>query len=377
MKQNYFLPKLFVYCVCIVLLSNCKTPYEPPVQNEKQHFLVVEGFLNGNGLTTIKLSRTRNITHGDSAAYIFEDGANVRIEDNSNDIYPLYNSGKGTYTGYLFANPSYLFRLHITTADNKEYLSDAVVFKPSPPIDQIGWKFRNGNVQVYANTHDPQNSTRYYRWEYEETWEFHSEYYSFLEYDENSNSVKARSVPVYQCWRFDNSSRILLGSSAKLKEDVINQAPIILIPFGDRKISVLYSILVTQYPLDSIGYNYWKAMESNTENVGSIFDPQPNLTQGNIHCLTDSLETVIGYIGAGTTQQSRLFISHADMPSNWTQIAKCSEAIVPPDSLHWYFAQSGFDPVDYAAPPGNFLGASKTCVDCTLTGSPVKPAFWP
>ncbi|HEY5369358.1 MAG TPA: hypothetical protein VIJ75_10225, partial [Hanamia sp.] len=58
-------------------LANCKTPYNPPVQNAKQQFLVVEGFLNGNGSTIITLSRTRNISLGDTASHIYEDGANV------------------------------------------------------------------------------------------------------------------------------------------------------------------------------------------------------------------------------------------------------------------------------------------------------------
>jgi hypothetical protein len=119
-------------------------------------------------------------------------------------------------------------------------------------------------------------------------------------------------------------------------------------------------------------------MKSNTENVGSIFDPQPNQTKGNIHCLTDSLETVIGYIGAGAAQQSRLFISHADMPVDWNQSHNCTEYNVPFDSLTWYYETIGFSPIKYNAPPGSTVfSASGSCVDCTLTGTNIKPPFWP
>jgi len=381
MKQNYFLLKLFVYCVCIVSLSKCKTPYEPPVQNAKQHFLVVEGFINGNGITTIKLSRTRNISPNDTAAYIFENGANVRIEDNHNNVYPLYSSGQGTYSGNFNLQPSYLFKLHITTGDNKEYLSDVVVFKPSPPIDSVSWKFDNTNsVQISISTHNPQNNTKYYRWDYEETWEFHSQYNSELWFDKTDTTFKTRYIPIYQCWRSEKSTAILLGSSAKLTEDIIDQAPLTLIPYQSKRISVLYSILVTQYALDSSGYNYWKAMESNTENVGSIFDPQPNLTAGNIHCLTDSSETVIGYIGAGSAQQSRIFISNKEMPSRWNPIPECGEWHVPMtlDSILYYFDGGGYTPIEYDDPPGSSVyGAAESCVDCTLTGTLIKPPFWP
>lgn len=381
MKQNNFLTKLFVYCLCIMSLASCKTAYDPPLQNAKQHFLVVEGFINGDGVTSIKLSRTRDISAGDTAAYLFEDGANVRVEDNYNGVYPLYSSGKGTYDGYLSLEPSFQFRLHITTSDNREYLSDFVSIKQSPPIDSVTWKVaNNSNIQVSVNTHDPQNLAKYYRWNYEETWEFHSQYYSVLAYDPADNSLVDRTNQVYQCWRSNNSTNILLGSSARLNEDIINQSPITLIPFQNNRISVLYSILVTQYALDSSGYNYWNAMKSNTENLGSIFDPQPNQTKGNIHCLTDSTETVVGYIGAGNTQQLRTYISNASMPKGWNPPPYCIEVTVPinKDSLEYYFGGQQFSPISYNEPPGStVLGATVSCVDCTISGTNIKPSFWP
>jgi hypothetical protein len=170
-----------------------------------------------------------------------------------------------------------------------------------------------------------------------------------------------------------------LGSSAKLKEDVINAAPTLYIPQHDKRISVLYSVLVTQYALDSSAYNYWNAMKGNTENVGSIFDPQPNLTSGNIHCVSDPSETVVGYIGAGNAVQQRIFIRNADLPAGWNLLPNCVEYIVPNirDSLFFYFSNNSFIPYAADFTTGGFFSASGSCVDCTLTGTPVKPTFWP
>jgi hypothetical protein len=351
------------------------------VKSSKTHFLVVDGFLNANGPTTIKLSRTRNISSGDTAAYINEINASVIIEDDQNNVYPLYETGGGNYSCDYPLSPYVTYRLHITTSDQKEYRSDFVPCKLSPPIDNLGWKFKDGNVQVFVNTHDPNNHTTFYRWDYTETWEFHSDYYSTLVYDPISERVVGRSVPVFVCYRTRNSSNIILGSSAKLQQDVIHEGPLEQIPNHDKRISVLYSVFVTQYALDSAGYNYWNAMRGNTETTGSIFDPQPNQTKGNIHCLTDSTERVIGYVGAGSTQQQRLFISNSDMPPGWNQGGNCTEIDVPADSVKFYLAGTSYIP--YATdPPGAFIpkgyfSASATCVDCTLTGSPVKPTFWP
>ncbi len=338
---------------------------------------MVEGFINGNGLTSIKLSRTRNITSGDTATHVNELNAIVAIEDQTNATYPLTEEGNGIYTVNTFLNPTNKYRLHIHTSGNKEYLSDYVPYKPSPAIDSLGWNFKNNDVQVYANTHDDQNTTRYYRWTYTETWEFHSPYYSAIEYDVPPGIINQRTEQIYACWPTQNSTNIILGSSAKLSLDVIHEAPLVLIPFHDSRLSVLYSIYVTQYALDSSAYNYWQAIKSNTEDIGSIFDPQPNQTKGNIHCVTDTSETVIGYIGAGSTSSLRLFISNTAMPSDWNLRSDCTMIVVPSDSLAFYFGGRLYIPIDEIR-PGIYSGSTFSCVDCRASGGPnVKPVFWP
>lgn len=375
MSKKFFSIK-WILLIGILFLTRCKDPYDPPIKGSANHYLVVEGYINPDGQTNIKLSRTRNITAGDTASDINELNANVVIEDNTNNTYPLSENGNGNYSGNFNLNTSNHYRLHITTSDHKEYLSKFVSCKISPPIDNVGWNLNNGNgVQVFVNTHDPNNNTRYYRWSYTETWEFHSQYYSLFTYVHSDSTVIPRAIPVFVCYNTDDASTILLGSSAKLQQDVIHEEPLIGIPLHDRKISVLYSILVTQYALDSAGYNFWSAMKSNTENVGSIFDSQPNQTRGNIICTSDSTEPVVGYIGAGVTQQSRLFINNSELPVGWNQPQNCTEYNVPGDSIVYYFGGGSFIPIQITAT--GYFSASSSCVDCTLSGSPLKPSFWP
>lgn len=381
MTSKYFI-RFFVGSI-LFFFASCKVPYNPPLKTAGDRFLIVEGYINVNGVpTNIKLSRTRNITLGDTAAYINETGANVVIEDNQNNVYPLYEKGDGNYSASYTLSPSNQYRIHITTRNQEEYRSDFVKAKESPPIDNLGWKFKDGDVQAFVNTHDPANQTTYYRWDYVETWEFHSEYYSTLMYDSANLKVVNRSVPVYVCYRTKNSANIFLGSTAKLQQDVIHEAPLALIPNHDSRISVLYSINVTQYALDPSGYKYWSALKGNTESVGSIFDSQPNENVGNIHSINDPFERVIGYIGAGSTQQERLFITNSSMPTGWNQSGNCDYIEVPnnKDSLNMFFGQQGFVPITAHLNGIIVLGyyaSEGPCVDCTLNGSPVKPTFWP
>ena len=366
----------------VLVFAGCKIPYTPPVKSSQNSYLVVEGFINGNGSTTIQLSRTRNLSWGDTAAHINETGAMVTIKDQDNNEFPLVENGGGIYSGNYSLNPSNQYCLAITTSDAKSYVSDFVPIKPAPPIDTITWNFKNGGVQLYANTHDPSNNTKYYRWSFEETWEFHPAFNSHLIWNNRLLKVVPRTEQVDTCWQTHSSKGIYLGSSAKLNEDVITNAPINLISQGDERISVLYSILVTQYALDSSDYNYWTAMKNNTENVGSIFDPQPNETRGNIHSSIDTSEIVIGYIGAGSTRQQRTFISNSQMPPGWNTPNSCYITDVPKDSIVYYLGGSlGLFPIDsIMSPPDSryaYTSSFINCVDCTYYGTNQKPAFWP
>ncbi len=385
MTQKYLSLKTLLGCLCAVMLITCKTPYDPTLKSSDTNALVVEGNIDGSVPVIIKLSRSRMLTNGDTASRKYETGAKVRVEDDHQNTYTLYEGGNGIYSSItqLPLNPAYHYRLHIFTSNGQEYASDFVPFKSSPPIDSLGWNLKDGGVQVYVNTHDPDNATTYYRWEYSQTWEFHTFYYSVYQYDPTDISVVPRTIPVQVCWQTDSSTSIFLGSSAKLSGDVIYQMPLPYIPDHDQKLSVLYSILVKQYALDADGYNYWLAMKNNTENVGSIFDPQPNESVGNIHCISNPAELVVGYVSAGNSVEKRIFISNSSLPSDWNQYSNCIEKTVPniKDSLRIYFGEEGYVPIadgyPPTVPPTSYTASSAECVDCTLHGTLVKPTFWP
>jgi hypothetical protein len=378
-KKKKFFPNLGLYFVTALLLITCKDPFYPPVNSSKKQYLVVEGYLNAAAPTVIKLSYTRSISPQDTARRLAELKARVTIEDDHENSYRLNETGNGTYTiNADFFNTASKYRVRIITVSGNQYLSDFVPFKPSPPISNIDWNLKYKGVQLYVNTQDAQNNTRYYRWEYEETWEFHTQLISQLKFNEADSSVTPRTEQVHICWNSHKNTNIILGSSAKLKEDIIYHYPLIYFPEHDERLSVLYSIIVTQFPLDSSAYNYWMAMKSNTENVGSVFDPQPNETKGNIHLVSDSTETVIGYISAGSSQQLRVFIANSSLPSSWNIRLNCPEIFVSSaDAISLFL--TGYTPLYGLVKDGvrGFNISLSECADCTIRGVNIKPAFWP
>lgn len=381
-----------LFSVSIILsvffFIGCKDPYAPELKYDQTNFLIVEGYIDAAAPTVFTLSRSRILYTKDTARKLFETGARIAIEDDKNNIVWLTEAGNGVYTsiGTLNLNPNNKYRARIFTKSGGggEYVSDFVDFKTAPAIDNIGFKIKGDNkdAEIYVNTHDPAGQSKYYRWSYDETWEFHVPYDSRLRYDALTGKVVDRNDEVRICWRSQSFNKILIGNSTKLSQDIITEMPLVLIPNHSEQLSVLYSINVRQYVLDVNGYNFWEAMKKNTEEVGSIFDPQPNQTLGNIHSVKNADEPVVGYISAGKSSVKRVFIRNSELPPDWNKYPECPQIIVDgrKDSIDYYFGSGDYYPINtFLLDNGRegYTASYPLCVDCTLKGTNVKPSYWP
>ena len=379
--------RTFYFIVLFFTASGCRKLYEPHVNSPASGYLIVEGYINtGVGPSTITLTRTTKLV--DTVSIRYEHDARVSIESSTNESFPLAEVADGRYTSdVLHLNPTSKYRLRIITQNGKEYLSDYVTARSTPPIDSVNWRMDGDRMRFYVNAHDPSGNTRYYRWEYDETWEIKSYYYSRFIYVVSNNTVRDRVFPaedVSKGWKFNNSTNIFLASSARLQSDVIFEAPLTAIEQGNEKLSVRYSILVRQYALDKKGYEFYDLMKKNTEDIGGVFDVQPTEIQGNIHCVTDPKELVIGYVSASTVTENRIFISASDLPFSWRYVEYCPYYMVAnqPDSFRLYFQSQYYSPYDGVYSPATgalvgYLSALPGCVDCKYRGASLtKPPYW-
>jgi uncharacterized protein DUF4249 len=368
----------------LFLLSGiaCRQNYLPPVLQTNPNILVVDGIINckAGDSTTFRLSRTQAI--GDSlGAYTPELNARLTIIGSAGDSWPLHESGNGSYASApLTLNLTEKYQLKIVTRNGSQYLSDTVSAHPAPAIDSLAWNQDDstGDVHIKVNTHDPANNSHYYRWYFSELWEYHSILYSELVLINGLINYSDTSTSTWTCWRGDNSSGVLIGNSSALSQDRINQMAITTIPRGSQKISVRYSMLATQYVLSQSAYQYWQIIQKNSQNLGSLFDPQPSQLHGNFHSISNPNEPVIGFLSAGTLQQLRLFISN-DQIHNWdTSYNECTVQTSyrdPNDFQIYHYTDTLYGPWYFS---GNTLYVTKrSCIDCRVQGGTTqRPDFW-
>ena len=385
--------KIFKYLLLFLIPFSCKEKYISPVVSPATGYLVVEGVINsGPGETNITLSRTTPLNKQN---VLFETGATVLVEGEDNSRFLLKEVSSGKYsTANMALSNTKKYRLSIATKDGKKYQSDFSSVNYNPPIDSVNWKRQGKDVQLYVNTHDPNNNTKYYQWEYVETWELHTYYLSTLKYKEvtNSRGVTTYSavyndsssfgpdLTKYFCWRTEPSTTIFTGTSSNLSSDVIN-LPMISIPADSWKLNILYSVNTKQYSLSKGRYEFLQRMKKNTESTGSVFDAQPSELNSNIHCVSNPLEPVIGYIDICPIQEKRIYINRKSLP-DWNYTQSCSEIEVPNNSdsiaIKALFLLPTYPKTDpMTGRIISFFAAPPECVDCKLRGSSIKPSFWP
>lgn len=371
--------RLLTTLIIGLVALQCKKPYDPPVAEVDQSVLVVEGTIavGKNVENVFILSKLKTLQ--DKSLRIPEKNARVTIESSNGTSWNITESGNGIYKSVVDIPETGNYKLVIQTAAGKKYESTSEAVINTPAIDSVTWK-QNIDLQLYVHTHDPSNSTRYYKWEFVETFERHSWYESLLDFVDGKVVNRPLGDQIHFCWTNDTSKSILINNTISLDQDVISYQPIQYIQNPSDKLSVRYSILVRQLGLSKEAYNFWNILKKNTELTGTLFDPQPSKMPSNITCVNDKSRVAVGFISVGKITEKRIFIMNSAMnlwpyPNEEDICPSISDR--PAKSIEFIKQNPSYVPAYFETLSGNLVIARKNCVDCRIEkGTNIKPSFW-
>jgi hypothetical protein len=369
--------------ITLFLVGSCIEPYNPEVAEQSQSVLVVDGFIDVlAGSTTVRLTHTVSLQNTDDFGFP-EDNAQVTIVTDDGTEYGLANGGNGIYFLYgMTITPSQRYTLHVTTADASEYVSDPLEVNTTPTIDSLTWTAETDGITIRVNTHDPTGASRYYRWDYIETWQYRAPVASDYTFYDRVPRYRTSNERITVCWRTKPSTNILIGSTARLANDIISQQAVKFIPRASAEVSIRYSILVRQRVIDQNEFKYLEQLQKTTESIGGLFDPQPSQLPGNMHCVSNASKPVLGYFSAGAYTEERLFVDFYELPPHlqkWPTVTGCQ-----PDSVMLQFLPNLHESTILGSAiydtQGFIIGYTVTspeCADCRVQGgTTTMPDFW-
>ncbi|MCB0855462.1 MAG: DUF4249 domain-containing protein [Bacteroidetes bacterium] len=378
------------------LQISCVEPLEIEL-TDKVRLLVVEGLVSDQpGPYQVKLTWSQPV---DTNFVEPVTQATVRILEEGGPSELLIENEPGIYqTTNLQGIPGKRYKLEIQIDNSRQYESPWQLLKVSPPIDSIYYEYAEKNIiggllrgiEVKLDTKDPEGKSQFYRWSYEETWRYRVPYPPLLEYFGNNQAVALTPDKEY-CFQFATSDEINIGTSVDNSDDVIKNHLVKYVTTETERLQVKYSILVKQHVLEEEEFLFWKSLKESAEDVGGLYDRQPQSLTGNITSITDPKEPVLGYFSVNGIKEKRIFIDpNYDLPR---------EAL-PPDRLGIECLReldsipATLDDVDIlifqALDAGkvfyNFYGmisiegyliTTVPCSDCTYYGGTVeKPDYW-
>lgn len=366
----------------LLFTYSCKDPFIADLKSTDSGVLVVDGYIDvsENAITHVTIGKTTSVNT--DTEFAPETGATVSIEDEDNNFFPLSEASPGDYkSGVLSLPQNKSYRLKIIRSDERTYYSEFIQPIITPAIDSVSWKEFSDGVEIYVSTHDPENKTNYYQWDYNEVWERTMPFTSY--YGIRNGYIKLRPVAEIQamktCWVYVDGADINTQSSLQNTMDIIPRNIVHNIPRFDERLFIRYSITVSQHALSKEAYQFYEILKKNGR-MGTFSDPMPSELPRNVYRV-GSDEQVVGFMGVYTTETKRIEIHEEEISSGWVIGAGCEEFGFTLEEL----IQLGDAYVITMATPNlpdtTIRGASAVpfyCADCrTRGGSTIRPAFWP
>lgn len=376
-------------------LTACIYPYEADIPNSGKS-LVIDGDILIGENTMVNVSFTQPMDGSGASAPPLAD---VWVEDDAGTVYDgvlaageLASPAPLPTMTYMVdtksAVPGRKYKLCVRLVDgDRRYESDWCEVQKPVSFDELKYiKDEEHNRLALAISISGQDS-RYYRWSYEETWEYHAFYHAYYQYIPPASMVGGYGEIThftdrdnYACWRSQPSQRIMLFSTEEQAEDRFEDLEFHLIPRTDSRLSVRYYINVHLQAMPKQGYEYWQKMHTDSDFDGSLFSPTPSGMAGNIHCVQDPDEMVIGYICAA--QRVSKYVLYIDALNKfYTPTPKTYPELEIVHEADWLkkYTQEDMVPVSstYEMMFLEYQWAPRWCADCRFYGGTnVPPSFW-
>jgi len=408
-KSNRFI--IIIVSLTLFALS-CISPFEPKYKGET-NFLVVEGsIIKGFKKQVINISRASSVSN---PVYTPITNCQVKVINDSGNEFIFSEDSQGKYVATIddaLLNYNDLYKLVLSLPSGENYESGYQKLLKTSPVDSIYYKREyhynqklNDNsiegIQFYADLNAPDDASRYYKWQIEETWEVHATKKIYGVYD--GNTVRVTLMPsdsLFFCWKSKPALGFYTSSTNNLSHNTIKKIPLNFTLSTADEFLIKYCATVREFALNKDAYDYWHQKELDMNESGQIYSTQPAQIKSNISNTGNPDEKVLGFFWVSSCSEKHLFLENPfgkyPIPGNscttvslyankygpemeipiLNYITSLKKIPIPKPPVYIYFECNPFSGDCYY-----FIALTNDCLDCRLipgyaSGTNHKPDFW-
>ncbi len=412
---------VLLFCIIFCAFNACIEPFTPKIGGGEQLIVINGAVTDEEGYQYAEISYTSSF---DNPEFNPINDCQAKIIDDRGNEFNMENYSYGKYRTWIekqYLQTGDQYKIEVVLNNGKKYESEFDTLLPCPDIDRIYFESKNvipddpelppqQGIQFYIDFDATGDYATNYRWEAIETWEYRSEYsieaiyygidssygnyrlnIVFLNPASPEDSKIMRSL--YICWNTSKIKSIYTYTSNHKTDKKVNGLPLYLITNKDNRLTIKYSILLKQIALTNTTFVYWNQLQTQSQESGGLYNTQPYELKGNIKCIDDENEKVIGIFSASSVKSKRFTTSIHMNRNNYY----CGDIIDEWDHLLQYLwgGEPGLPPLPNAQLPDTplylktflneygdirvdtFSLIDQSCIDCRLKGGTLtKPDFW-
>jgi len=385
--------KKFLTLILLSMLSvSCIYDYDlAEVEEEKK--VVIEGDIIIGGTSYVRATYVMPMSSG-STVPIPVPGAAL-IENEKGDVWKAslsLDTGEAEFD-LSTAPDDCRYRLRVNISGGEAYQSEWSEVCPAPEIEDVSFVVNQeeSKVDLKMNLSSDYESGCY-RWDYEETWKYHANFYPLYEYDPvgrtliNHDDPQNRDIdwwPYYWCWMHTSSRRAGVEIAKSLEGNALVDYVFMNYALTDGRFMDLYRIELKARSISEECYRYLDTINQYSDLSGSLLSPNPSEMIGNIRNVNDEDDYAIGYVGASKLARKVLYIDGRKFYTGNT--AKDFQLFNPLDAIDngsyedkFYSAYlGGARPVDDYFGDGIVMWTYLRCIDCRSQGGVLEePDGW-
>lgn len=391
MGTHKYLKIIALMAMCCA--PSCVYPFEVDAP-QTQKRLVIEGNILIGALTEVNLSYMMGLNTPDSEMKNDKPAGKAWVESEDGKRYEAKaDNGSSTIVIDTRTAPAKgRYRLCVEDlGTSREYVTSWQEVNPPAEIDDLTYVWDENTMTLCLSAHSEEGS--YFRWAYVEDYKFHADRPKdfIFDYAENKEvKLEESDYSTYWCWSTNSSREVDLVATTDLEDNRLVAHKFHTFSRGSMRLQTRYRMTIYLSCISADAYRYLDNLKITSDFTGDLFTPLPSDVNGNITCVEDPNEKVIGYVDVCQISTKEFYLDEnayklyapgRSQPTSFIPIVEWNKNGLNPYPLDLRdFWDKGFAPVYEGADGEGNSGVVwdyKRCTDCRQSGGVLEsPEGW-